>query len=105
MKKADNVQNMSSPPSAPKVTKKKSLLKSPTTRPSINQKAKKWIHAPLRYTKDGACVYCGYGPNNLRPTWPPNSKCTLTHSTSPRDKAKFPDIWAKICAQDDYHVL
>ena len=95
---------MSSPPSAPKVTKKKSLLKLPRTQPSIHQKVKKWIHAPLRYTKDGACVYCGYGPNNLRPTSPLNSKCTLTHSTSPRHKAKFPDIWEKICAQDDYPV-
>ena len=72
-------------------------------RPSISQKCKKYFNPHIRYTEDGACAYCGYGPNNPHPLWVTGKwRCTLTHSADDPSKAKYPELWNKICAQDDY---
>ena len=90
---------------APKVTKKKSIdTNSPKikTRPSISQKARKYFNKEFRYTKDGACAYCGLGPKNPLPSWPKNWHCLLTHSDDDPKLAKYPELWAKIKNQSDY---
>lgn len=74
----------------------------PHVRPSIYQKEKKYFNPKYRYTQEGACAYCGLGPNNPLPSWPKNWKCTLTHSDDNPSKAKYPELWNKICIQDDY---
>ena len=91
-------------PTAPKVTRKKSFDTShlPKTRPSINQKMRKYFNEEFRYTKDGACAYCGFGPNNPLPLWPKNWRCSLTHSDDDPKLAKYPELWAKIKSQSNY---
>jgi len=90
---------------APKVTIKKSIDTRPpkiNTRPSISQKARKYFNEEFRYTEDGACAYCGFGPKNPLPSWPKNWRCSLTHSDDDPKLAKYPELWAKIKNQSDY---
>ena len=85
---------------APKVTRKKSFDTSHLliTCPSISQKTKKYFNEQFRYTEDGTCAYCGFGPKNPLPSWPKNWRCSLTHSDDDPKLAKYPELWTKICA-------
>ena len=76
--------------------------KYPSTRPSISQKARKYFNEEFRYTEDGACAYCGFGPKNPLPSWPKNWRCSVTHSNDDPKLAKYPELWAKIKKQSDY---
>ena len=91
-------------PMAPKVTRKKSFDTSHLliTCPSISQKTKKYFNEQFRYTEDGTCAYCGFGPKNPLPSWPKNWRCSLTHSDDDPKLAKYPELWAKIKNQSDY---